>query len=259
MSLRKDGTELTYHRAESLGDARAQLRRRGACVYAGGTDLVVALRAGAPWVAGVRHLVDIKSLDALRGVSMLNGLLRIGALVTARELAASAMVRRHTPVLGEAAAQSSAPGVRARGTMGGNLMTPHAAGDVATALMALGGTAQFITTTGRRLAVTVEALVAGVKKVPHGALLLGVSVPSAQVSAYERFGRRLAFCRATLSVAVVQRADEQRIAVAGVGDRPALVQVNELAPGDTADVLHGLVRRAGERARLRSARRKTRL
>ncbi|MBK9241181.1 MAG: FAD binding domain-containing protein [Acidobacteria bacterium] len=42
-----------------------------------------------------------------------------------------------TRASGEAAAQTSAPALRRRATVGGNITTPHAAGDITTALLAL--------------------------------------------------------------------------------------------------------------------------
>jgi carbon-monoxide dehydrogenase medium subunit len=220
-------------------------------VYAGGTDLVVAIRAGAPWVAGVRHLVDVKSLDALRGISFTRGRLRIGSLVTAAELAASAVVRRQAPVLAESAANTAAPWVRARGTIAGNLMTPHAAGDLTTALVAMGGVAEFVTPAGRRVTVTVEALMSGRRRLARGALMLAVVAAPARTSAYEKLGRRQAFCRATLAVAVVEQSTGIRVAIAGPRERPALLTPDAALLDDTRTLVEGLVRRARGRMRKR--------
>lgn len=244
-------SEVTYHRATSLADARAKLRRRGARAYAGGTDLVLALRAGAPWVAGVRHLVDLKALVGLRGITQTAAGLRIGALVTAAELSSSVAVRRAAPVLAEAAANTSAPWVRARGTIAGNLLTPHPAGDLATALVAMGGRAEFVTSAGRRLVVPIDALVSGRRRVAPSAILVAVVTPLARTSAYERFGRRLAFCRATIAVAVVEQDDGVRVAVAGLTARPALLARVGSIPSDHVALLRGLVARAQARIGVR--------
>lgn len=241
MSPASTGPDVTYHRAASVADARRHLARRGARVYAGGTDLVVALRDGAEWVHGVRHLVDIKGLDALRDVVVSNGEVRIGALVTAAELAASRVLCRAAPVVVEAAGHTSAPWVRARGTVGGNLMTPHAAGDVATALVALGSKAEFVTPSGRRFTVPVQGM--GARRMPNGSLLLAVRAPVAPSSGYERVGHRLAFCRATLAVAVVRRASATSVAVAGVAPRPEMRDALVPTAPDTERLIDGLVAR----------------
>lgn len=239
----------TYHRAVSLADARRHLGRRGACVYAGGTDLLVALRAGAPWVAGVRHLVDIKGLDALRGIARVGDAIRIGSLVTGAELATSALVRRVAPVLCEAAALAAAPWVRARGTVGGNLMTPHPAGDLATALLAMGGTAEFVTPAGLRRSIAIQALLAGHARIPRGAVMTGVRAPVAPSSAYQRVGRRLAFTRAVIAVGVVRHGAQLRVAAAGLGARPVLFAEGGTVPGEDGALVDGLVRRAIGRLR----------
>ncbi len=93
-----------------------------ALIVAGGTDLVPNLRAG---LFSPRVLVDIKSirdlsyikfgkLDAEKGME-------IGALTTLTEIAESAEVREHYPVLSEAAATVASPVLRNMGTIGGNI------------------------------------------------------------------------------------------------------------------------------------------
>src|SRR5262245_22487625 len=114
-SQMSDLPELSYCRPRHLDDALRALARPGACAYAGGTDLLVALTTRAPWTAGVRELVDIKELDVARGVTEVDDALRIGALTTADELAASRLVTREAPALAEAARVTSAPALRRRG------------------------------------------------------------------------------------------------------------------------------------------------
>ncbi|MGM2815855.1 FAD binding domain-containing protein, partial [Bacillus cereus group sp. Bce007] len=69
----------SYARASSVVDALEMLARHGdqAKVLSGGQSLMPALnlRLSAPEL-----LVDIGAIDELRGVSVANGVLRIGAL-----------------------------------------------------------------------------------------------------------------------------------------------------------------------------------
>ena len=237
-----------YHRATSLADALLQLKRQGAYVYAGGTDLLVALREQSPWIAAVRHLVDIKGITELRGIARRSGLLRIGALTTAADLARSRVVRRHALVLAEAAAQTSAPWIRARGTVGGNLLTPHPAGDMATALVALGASVEFIGSGGRLTVLDAGELLASRRQVSRTSVLLAVHVPTTEHSAYERVGRRSAFCRATAAVGVAETAQGLRVAVAGLGERPFLLASVDLAGHAQEELVRALVSRARQRA-----------
>jgi len=108
-------------RPRGLDEALGHLAQHGpeAMLIAGGTDVVPNLRAG---LFAPRALVDIKGLNDLKGISFdaENGL-RIGALTTLTEIAESPVVRRHYPVLAEAAATVASPVLRNMGTLGGNL------------------------------------------------------------------------------------------------------------------------------------------
>jgi carbon-monoxide dehydrogenase medium subunit len=232
----------TYHRATGVEDALAHLRRDGSYPYAGGTDLLVALRHRAEWVADVRHLVDIKGVTPAQGITRSGDSIRIGALTTASALASSAVIRRHAKVLAMAAAQTSAPALRNRGTIGGNVMTPHPAGDVVTALLALGATAELA---GRDELVPVAALVSGAFALPKGTFLTALNVPVTSRSWYERLAPRLAFSRATRSAAVVFRSEGIVAAAGGVAQRPMVLPADAV-PDD--ELLKGMLARATHRA-----------
>ena len=83
-----------------------------------------------------------QALGGLDGIVDVGDSLRVGAAVRPHTLAASRLARRVAPALAEAAAATSSPALRRRGTVGGNIVTPHPAGDVATALLALGATVE---------------------------------------------------------------------------------------------------------------------
>lgn len=240
-----DLPSFTYHRARDLEDALEHLQRNGAHVYAGGTDLVVALRLRADWVAGIRHLVDIKDVREAHGIARAGGTLRIGALATAREVAASPLVRRHARALSMAASLSSAPWLRARGTVGGNVMTPHPAGDMTTALLALDAVAEFTDAGRRPTRVPLVELLSGVATAANG-ILVAVHAPLTARSWYERLARRGAFSRATVAVAVCDGPSAPRVAVAGLAQRPALRA--HLPPTPERDLVDALADRALTRA-----------
>ncbi len=238
---------LRYVRPTGLADALTALALPGACIYAGGTDLVVALGERRPWTRFVRTVVDVKALAEARGLGRHGRGLRIGALTTAHELAHDPRVRRLVPVLAEAAAMTASPALRRRGTVGGNLVTPHPAGDVTTALLALG--AEVEVAVGRRVVVEPPPvfLAAQAKAWPRQRLVLGVRVPAAPRSAFERLAPRSAFSRALVAVAVAVVGRRPRVALGGLGARPLL------APA-TADALRtppaSRATRATERAAL---------
>ena len=110
--------EFEYAKPAILKEALRLLARPGAVSLAGGTDLVAWLRDGAVSPA---FLVDLKGLEELRGIHLKDGKLWIGAQTTFAEIIESPLVRRHAPVLAEAAGMVASVGVRNRATIGGNI------------------------------------------------------------------------------------------------------------------------------------------
>ncbi len=212
---------LRYLRPRDLDEALTAIARPGACIYAGGTDLLVALSERRAWTRFVRTVVDVKALDAARGITRRAGELRIGALTTAHALATDPDVGRHAAALAEAAHLTSAPALRRRGTVGGNLVTPHPAGDIATALLALGAVAEVADASGRVADVPVAELVASHARTwPRQRLILAVRVPRTRRSAFEKVATRAAFGRAVVAVAVAGVGPRLQVALGGLGGRP---------------------------------------
>jgi carbon-monoxide dehydrogenase medium subunit len=144
--------EFDYYRAGSVAEASDLLQKHpGAKLLAGGHSLIplMKLRLAAP-----PALIDIGRIAELKGVTVADGTVRIGALTTHAALAASAELRRHCPLLAEAATQVGDPAVRNRGTIGGNVAHADPASDLPIVLSALG--ARF-TVTGPAGTTTIDA------------------------------------------------------------------------------------------------------
>lgn len=125
------------HRPTSLAQALALKAEHGddATFYAGGTELLVALKAH---VLRYTHVIDIKQIAELRGVRIGDGdTLSIGALCTHHMLANDPLVRERLPGYAELSEQVANIRVRVAGTLGGVLCfgEPHA--DAPTMLCAL--------------------------------------------------------------------------------------------------------------------------
>jgi xanthine dehydrogenase small subunit len=101
---------------------------------AGGTDVMVQLAAdvGEP----PARMLDLWHLDELRGISLADGGLTIGALTTYTEMRGSELMRKRLPALAEAAATIGAAQIQNRGTLGGNAMNASPAGDTLPLLLA---------------------------------------------------------------------------------------------------------------------------
>lgn len=105
---------------------------------AGGTDLMVQVTGelGEP----PERILDIWRLDELRGITVEDGALVLGALTTYTEIRRSPIVAEFVPALVEAAATIGAAQIQNRGTIGGNAVNASPAGDTLPVLLALGAT-----------------------------------------------------------------------------------------------------------------------
>jgi CO/xanthine dehydrogenase FAD-binding subunit len=146
--------------------------------------------------------------------------LRIGALVTAEQLASSRLVRRDAPVLAQAAAATSAPALRRRGTVGGNIVTPHPAGDVTTALLALAATVELVDGDGVRETALAELSAPDSREQIGRRIILAVTLRKCRASAFEKFGSRTGFSRSVVAVATALHADGVGLALGAMNDRP---------------------------------------
>ncbi|MEO8632226.1 MAG: FAD binding domain-containing protein [Chloroflexota bacterium] len=125
------------HRVASVKEA-VQLRGLfgdDAAVYAGGTELLLAMKLG---VARWPHLIDVKPIVALREISATKDTLRIGATATHWDIERHEVVTKALPAFARLEANVANVRVRAAGTLAGNIAfaEPHA--DPPTLLMALG-------------------------------------------------------------------------------------------------------------------------
>ncbi len=109
-----------YHRPDSISAALAILQDHGddARVLAGGHSLIPMMKLR---MADIPHLVDLQDVADLRGISVQDGTVSIGAMTTQAELIASADIAKAAPILHEAALQIADPQVRYMGTVGGNI------------------------------------------------------------------------------------------------------------------------------------------
>jgi carbon-monoxide dehydrogenase medium subunit len=159
----------------------------GAKLLAGGHSLIplLKLRLAAPTA-----LIDIGRVAELKGIAVADGRVRIGALTTHAEIAASADVARHAPALAAAAGVIGDPAVRNRGTIGGNVAHADPASDLPTVLAALGATVTVVGSGGER-SIAVGDFFTGVMMTSLGEndLLTSIRIPSAagRGTAYVKF------------------------------------------------------------------------
>ena len=108
-------------RPRAVEEAVGYLAKHGAGirVLAGGTDLIPSMRQKLfepDYVLDIRHVAELRGIRPRSG----NGV-EIGALTTLTSIERADFLRRHYPVLTEAAATVASPLLRNMGTIGGNI------------------------------------------------------------------------------------------------------------------------------------------
>ncbi len=127
--------EFDYYKASSVAEAIQLLgSHEGAKLIAGGHSIIPLLKLR---FARPSALVDIGGIADLKGITISNGTIRIGALTTHWEIASSHDVEHACGMVAEAAAGIGDPQVRNRGTIGGNVVHADPASDWPTALTAM--------------------------------------------------------------------------------------------------------------------------
>jgi aerobic carbon-monoxide dehydrogenase medium subunit len=209
--------EFGYYRAASVADAQRLLAEHaGAKLLAGGHSLIplLKLRLAAP-----PALIDIGRIAELRGIAVRGDRVRIGALATHAEIAASEDVKKTCPLLAEAAALIGDPQVRNRGTIGGNLAHADPASDLPAVLAAVDARLTVMAARGER-AIDASDFFQGLMAtaLADDEILTAVEVPviePGQGSAYAKF-RHPASGYAVLGVAALLSVREGKCTAASV-------------------------------------------
>ena len=106
-------------RPRTLDEALSLLaKHNNARIVAGGTDLIPSMRQK---LFEPQHVMDIRNIAELKGIRQQGSGVEIGALTSLTTIEHSDMLRRHYPVLTEAAATVASPLLRNMGTIGGNI------------------------------------------------------------------------------------------------------------------------------------------
>ncbi|MBO9515010.1 MAG: xanthine dehydrogenase family protein subunit M [Variovorax sp.] len=178
---------------------------------AGGTALMLGMRQR---MLSPTHLVSLARIEALRGIDFdPHKGLRIGALSRHTDVANSAIVQKHYPVLASMASRVANPQVRNQGTIGGNLCYADPSTDPPGCLMALDAQVVLGSARGERVLGIEEFLVDYyVTALEPDEMVVEIRVPplaAGTTGVYTRFLRTAAEHRPLASVAFVARRDGQ--------------------------------------------------
>jgi xanthine dehydrogenase FAD-binding subunit len=245
-----------YARAQSVSHALALLAEPGvrSRVLAGGTDLLVIARSD-PQLCD--RVVDISRLAELRGISLEDGQVTIGACTTFAEVVESDLIQRTAPLLAEACRQVGAVQIRNTGTLGGNVTNAAACADSLPALVCLDATAHVATSGGACDCPVADLVLAPNRtRLPPGGLLVSLSyaVPHpAGHGAFLKLGRRNALAISRLTVAALGRlgaagriVETRLVAGAATPQIRRLAQVEAMLLGQAPTEV--LFQAAGEKA-----------
>ncbi|MGH7366525.1 MAG: FAD binding domain-containing protein [Candidatus Rokuibacteriota bacterium] len=192
------------HTPRSLTEAVELLARYGeeATVYAGGTELLLAMKHG---ILGYGHLIDIKRIPGLAEVTLAkDGSLSVGALATHHTLEHHPLLARHLAPYSLLSRTVGNIRVRVAGTLGGNLCfaEPHA--DPPAFLAAAGARVTLVGPAEVREVAVADFVVGAFDTVRRpDEILTHVTIPLGRAPrriAYERFGH---LERPTVGVAAV--------------------------------------------------------
>jgi len=221
-------------------------------IYAGGTELLLAMKEG---LIQYEHLIDVKGVKGLNEIKIENGAISIGALCTHRQLESSSVLQQKLPALVKLEQNVANVRVREVGTMGGNLCfaEPHA--DPGTLLIALGAKMVTEKASGKREIAAEEFFVDAYETcLEPDEVLTEIQVPIAGANssaAYLKFGY---LERPSVGVAVALTLDQVeksladvKIAVGCAGPAPKRVlEAEAMLRGKSIEEARGAIAKAGE-------------
>ena len=171
-----------YRRPATLEDACKALDSLAESKpLAGGMSIVPVMRQR---LASPAALIDLGRIDALKGIEVPNGRLRIGAMTTHFAVSRSELVRSKIPALAQLAGGIGDPLVRNRGTIGGSLAHNDPAACYPASVLALDATIH----TDRRDIVADDFIVGTFSTaLAPPEIIVAVSFPPPDAAAYIKF------------------------------------------------------------------------
>jgi carbon-monoxide dehydrogenase medium subunit len=219
------------HEPTTVEEAISALGKFGddASVYAGGTELLLAMKEG---LLSYDHLVNVKTIGGLDVVDYdeTTSVLNIGATATHRALEYSPLIAERFPLIADVEHRVANIRVRNAGTLGGNLCFAEPHSDPGVFLLLYDAAVELVGSGGARRQ-SVEDFILGPYETTRepDELLTKIEVPrlpEGSRHAYIKFGYHE---RPSLGLGLVARVEDGtladiRIAVGSVGPKPVRVR-----------------------------------
>lgn len=213
-----------YHRPQSLADALHLLATlEDAKLIAGGQSLgpMMNMRLVSP-----AALVDLNEVADLDTIAEKENVLEIGAMTRHHALAQSALVKRHCPLLGEAAGTIGHYAIRSRGTLGGSLAHADPAAQLPLVAATLGAEIVVAGKRGERRVPAREFFVSLMSTVLEpDEIVVAARFPKARPGerhAYRQFSRRQGDF-AIVAVACALAGGKATLGIGGAEDKPVVL------------------------------------
>lgn len=243
-----------YVVAESIDHAVRELAGDDmARPLAGGQSLIPTMNFR---IATPSKLVDLRKIRELQGVSVDNGMIRVGAMTRHRELELDAAANEANPLVGEVLANVAHIIVRNRGTIGGSIAHADAAAELPCLLVACGGSVIVQGDDGKRTIAAEELFQFHMTtSIGEGELLIEVQIPALPPnsgSAFQEVARRHGDYALAGVCAIVTinggKCSAASLAACGIGSKATrLVNAESVLVGSTLD--DAAVEAAGEAAK----------
>ncbi len=214
-----------------LGDLGAEAR-----VIAGGSDVMIQQMAGE--LSSSETLVHVGRIPELCGVSRSDGVIRIGAVTTHRDLRSDRTIEKYLPSFAAAAATVGGWQTQEVGTIGGNLCNASPAADLGPPVLMAEATLVLSSSGGeRRVPASDFFLGRRQTALEPGMLLTAIEVPQPPDGSWETYlkvGRRSAMEVAIVGLAarfvlVDGVVSDARLAFCSVAPMPVRVSEAETA------------------------------
>ncbi|GAA4699545.1 FAD binding domain-containing protein [Nocardioides conyzicola] len=212
-------SDFTYHRARTVDEVDDLVARYGGevRVIAGGTDLLVQIRAG---LRAPAHVVDIADLGELAGIDLVDGRLVVGASASLWRLSQDPVVAARFRALREAALCVGSLQIQSRATLVGNACNASPAADTSPTLLVYDAVVGVRSPGGRR-EVPMEQFWTGPRTTALGVgewvEYIALVDPGKHGSTYEKLGRTRGVDLALVGIACVVRDGDVRVACASLG------------------------------------------
>ncbi len=237
--------EFSFHAPKTLNEALSLLDRHGdeAKILSGGMSLVPVMTLGLVQPGAIISLNHVSGLDSIREDG---NLLRIGGMVRHRQVMTDPLIKKHCPILAEAATGIGDVQVRHRGTIGGSLAHADPAADYVPVSMIAGAQMRLQSSKGERV-VKATDFYKGLMQtaLQDGEILTEVQVPKMAAgtgSAYLRLHRVEGNFAIVAAAAVIEAGFKSaRVGLAGVGPKAVVIDVTKrLAKGVNDEALRGV-------------------